>query len=196
MLAEDITLDPACVYLKQHTRHLHSALDQLPPLQQLAKGKFDSVKYLHCLKCFYSAYLNIEDALLAVEHLANLSHSLTYQARRFSLETELFTAGVTLPIKPAAPELKLNSLPAYLGCRYVLEGSSLGAQFLLPRIQACLGPDIKLVFFEHLSQQSKKWHDFIALLNDSLNEPHHKAAAIQAAEETFAIFHHYFSIKE
>lgn len=75
-----------------------------------------------------------------------------------------------------------TDLPAYVGMRYVLEGSVMGAAVLAPRIQAQLGQRAPLAFFGHNDPDT--WHQFCCLA-EATCPSHQQDLAITAARRLF-----------
>lgn len=75
-----------------------------------------------------------------------------------------------------------TDLPEYVGMRYVLEGSVMGAAVLAPRIQAQLGQRLPLAFFGCNSPDT--WHRFCCLA-EATCPSHQQDLAITAARRLF-----------
>jgi heme oxygenase (biliverdin-IX-beta and delta-forming) len=183
-------------YLKQHTRALHVQLDNLPLLVALASRQLDREQYHQCLSCFYQAYSVIETTLISSPQ--NKQPALAYQARLSNLRHELMQLGMPIPGSHDVPQLQISTAAHYWGARYVLEGSALGAKFLLPKIQLSLelsSPET-LIFFSQLSQLANSWPEVITHINQIIILDNQKKEALAAAKKTFEIFHSHFSIKE
>jgi heme oxygenase len=76
-----------------------------------------------------------------------------------------------------------------LGAMYVLEGSRLGAQFLLKAVKA--SPDPRVAgSVDYLGHGAGKamWKSFLALLERHAGRLDDEAAAVDAAQRTFAMF--------
>jgi heme oxygenase len=83
----------------------------------------------------------------------------------------------------------LTSCPKALGCLYVLEGSTLGAQIIRKRVMADLGPDVPTRFFTgYGSATGRMWKGFGAALNRYCDEQGGMEEIIQAAISTFRFY--------
>ena len=77
---------------------------------------------------------------------------------------------------------------ALLGALYVLEGSSLGATVLLPRLQQALGlKDEGLSYYRgHGAETRSRWNAFGERMDEALAAPAAQEVAIASARTTFA----------
>lgn len=85
---------------------------------------------------------------------------------------------------------EIRSVPAALGCLYVMEGSTLGGRVLLKRVNAKLGLDVgRGATFLHAYGEltGEMWRRFTACLR-SIDDASSRAVACAAARHTFAAF--------
>lgn len=93
---------------------------------------------------------------------------------------------------PAAPSL--DTVPAGLGCLYVVEGSAKGARAILPEIKQRLGLDAGngATFFYGFGRgiTGRLWRNCVAAINTIEPESIEGDEAVQAATDTFLMFRH------
>ncbi len=93
---------------------------------------------------------------------------------------DLAALDATVPVLEAEPDLPT---PAHvLGAVYVLEGSRLGGQMLARAVP----PEFPRAFLG--KADPARWRSLIALLDKSLISGEHRAAAVYAASQVFALF--------
>lgn len=103
-----------------------------------------------------------------------------------------FLAAVQLPVGQHAslPCLPVRSVAAAFGSLYVIEGSALGGQVIVPRLQRDLGltPDGGASYFYGFGERTGgMWREFRLLAEVEIGgDPVDRREACQAAEQTFA----------
>jgi heme oxygenase len=116
------------------------------------------------------------------------------QTRTDLLANDLAHFGVTrerLALLPQPVPPRLECRPAALGCRYVVEGSALGARAILPQVVSALGVGSErgATYFAGLGDLGKVlWRELLVSLNEI--SPHEQEAdqAVGAARQTFRLF--------
>jgi heme oxygenase len=108
------------------------------------------------------------------------------RSRSRALAADLISLGGQISPVPALPRLDFGGV---LGTMYVLEGSRLGARFLLARVEQSRDPVVAgtTAYLGHGSG-SQLWRSFLDLLEQhgaNLSDP---AKAIEAARRTFGLF--------
>jgi heme oxygenase len=94
---------------------------------------------------------------------------------------------VDLPPAPA-----LDTIPAALGCLYVVEGSAKGARAIVPEINAALGLNAERgasFFYGFGRETGHLWRASMAAINAIDPDSIEGDAAVRAAVETFVMFH-------
>jgi heme oxygenase len=124
--------------LKHETAALHRRLEaQLALLEPLSRHRYGRV-----LQTFYGYYAPLEAELVRLT-ASQGSLGFPLQARAALLEHDLVALGMTrgeLAELPRCTELpELSCLEHAAGCLYVLEGASLGAQGIAPKLNQRLG---------------------------------------------------------
>ena len=159
-------------YLKQATRPEHEGTEATVPLMDPALAR---AEYILTLQRMYGAVRVWDDwtAEYAPESLRPLLHG----RRRSSLiEADLTCLGAQIPFVPAAHtpwfSSDVHSLPesryaSFLGAMYVMEGSTLGGQYIARRAEQTLGlePGSGNAYFRGYGDQTgAMWKSFKAVL--------------------------------
>lgn len=169
--------------LRAATRDVHERLHGHRGLAAVQAGTIRGEDYVPLLRRLYGFHRPFE----AVAGIA---------ARRTGwLEADLAVFGddremcSTFPCCPFFPE---QISPGYLlGAQYVVEGSALGGQSLARQLDGLLGAGVtagRLFFMGHGAATGRVWRNYLADLSASPDEPSSRAAVIQGATETFAMF--------
>ena len=181
--------------LKAATRPLHQQLDAAPLLKALLKPTLDHATYVRVLKTLAIAHAQAESRLGALSVLRPTGLP-RYVPRLPLLQQELCALegrAVALDLETPHPA-PLSSVNHYIGLRYVLEGSSQGAPFILNRLAINpallpLGPN---GYWPRLAGQTAGWHALLELLADPACQLN-PAQVIQGARTGFHIFLTVFS---
>ena len=178
--------------LRDATAPLHKQLDQQPLLVALLSKELPLADYQQLLGIYYSLYHQLEAAIKA--YLSLQSIAFDYQPRYktplllndlkyWHIKPEPLRCQITLP--------DLNSLGALLGLLYVLEGSTLGGQFIAQHLQLTYGytRSTGSDFYSGYGEQTTThWQSFISYLNSFSDQPDLAAQAIDTAILSFACF--------
>ena len=174
--------------LKQETRPYHVALERQVDLTQLCSA-LDA--YQQLLQRFYGFYLPVEQKL---DQLPWHTLGFDYPARRKRalLEQDLATLSNAAPSwhhLPCCTALPLlDTLPAALGCLYVLEGATLGGQIITRQVERTLGisPAQGSRFFHSYGDQvGPMWKEFGHFVTSYATTPAIENAMIASAGQTF-----------
>jgi|GEM_PF-1145866 len=91
---------------------------------------------------------------------------------------------ILLPI----PKMANASRAFALGIHYVVEGSTLGAQFIAPRVEQSLGRnDITHFYRGYGSNVMSRWRDTLEILNHALLSDEEQQLAISGAQAAFGL---------
>jgi heme oxygenase (biliverdin-IX-beta and delta-forming) len=102
-------------------------------------------EYEKCLLQFHQLYLPLEMLLLGFSDWRQMGFESPVPCRSMWLTADLKALGVGPNYRTVATEACLPSLPVFanaVGALYVLEGSALGSQYILPPLQRLLGQQI------------------------------------------------------
>lgn len=141
--------------------------------------------YRRFLQANAAALLPLEDALVAAG-VAGIFPDWPERARSASIVADLQRLGLGLPSAIPVPPLSRNGV---LGTMYVLEGSRLGAKFLLKAIADA--PDSRIAqaaaYLGH-GIGKRLWQSFLARLADEHLSERDEAEAVGGAQAAFAAF--------
>lgn len=160
--------------LREQRFGLHREVEQKLGLPDSIRNLLD---YQTCLTKFYRLYRPIEASLGRFREWSTIGIDLPERAQSGKLAQDLGKLNISLKDLEDAPRdcmPEILSLPNALGILYVLEGSTLGAQFILPPIAKTLGSVIDgadLFFRGHGTQTRACWTEFQASL-DRYGETH------------------------
>ena len=178
--------------LRNATAPLHSQLDQQPLLVALLGHDFPLADYQRLLGTYYSLYHQLEAAIK--RYLTQQPIAFDYQQR---YKTPLLLNDLSYwHIKPehllcqiALPEI--TSLGQLLGLLYVLEGSTLGANFIAQHLKLSYGytRSTGSDFFSGYGEQTQShWQSFISYINGYSDQTDLATAAIDSACLSFTCF--------
>jgi len=120
--------------LKRCTAQIHERVEQR---LQIFSPEFDLPAYIHLLTRFYGFWAPVEKELTRVTELNDPSLALETRLKSHLLEADLRVFGIDpadVPVCSSLPDVR--TFHKSLGCLYVFEGSTLGAQFIARHISA------------------------------------------------------------
>ena len=167
--------------LRNATSADHARLDALfgrCDLQSLAG-------YRGFLEAHAMALLPLETAL-ARSGVERLFPDWSSRSRSRALSADMACLGIRIRVYPKLPQLDCEDI---LGAMYVLEGSRLGARFLLARVQKSPDPVVAgtTAYLSHGAGE-QPWRSFLGLLEQHATKLDDPAKAIAAARWTFGLF--------
>lgn len=166
--------------LKEATKNLHAELDSMPAIRQLMRRDLTLDQYREVL-LHLEGWLHEMSAHL---HLRSPPSFAATDRKLIALRTDLENLGQPRPaIKP-----RLASTDSYyaLGVHYVIEGSTMGARILAPRIEESLGrTDITHFYRLYGEDTLVNWAVTIDLLERELTTQQHLNRAIEGATSSF-----------
>lgn len=126
--------------LKEETRSSHEATEK--QLNLFSRMSTDQ-QYARLLGRFWGFYVPIESTIGQVAGVDKLPLNLSARQKKPLLQSDLTFLDWNEPTIQALPLCvdlpTLDSVPQALGCLYVLEGSTLGGQFISRDLQSRLG---------------------------------------------------------
>jgi len=180
------------IRLRDATAPLHKQLDQQPLLVALLGNDLPLADYQQLLGIYYSLYHQLEAALkhytdqqpIAFDYQPRYKTPLLFNDLKYwHIKPEPLLCQIVLP--------ELNSLGALLGLLYVLEGSTLGGQFIAQHLKLTYGytRSTGSNFFSGYGEQTTThWQSFITYLNSFSDQPDLAAQAIDTATISFGCF--------
>ncbi len=178
--------------LREATAPLHSQLNQQPLLAALLGKELPLADYQQLLGTYYSLYHQLEAAIKL--YITQQPIDFDYQPR---YKTPLLLNDLTyrhiqpepLSCQIALPDI--TSLGQLLGILYVLEGSTLGANFIAQHLKLNYGytRSTGSDFFSGYGEQTQShWQSFISYLNSFSEQTDLATTAIDAACLSFDCF--------
>lgn len=165
--------------LRQETEVDHQAVEGAVPLMQ--EG-LNTEQYVQCLRRIYGVVAAWEEraAKVAPEWL---KPALGARQRRPLLELDLAWFGVKEHDegRPALPEM--NDLPSLFGTMYVMEGSTLGGQFIARHVETALQLSEgrgNSYFRGHGNQTGLMWKEFCEMLQLRIPDEQTEAVVVSA----------------
>lgn len=179
--------------LKETTKTQHEQAEQAMNLPERLRSVQN---YTHLLSRFLAFYGPLEDRVSHIEHLDSLGIDFQQRRKSHRLRDDLRTCGWSeAEITATAPCGQLpaiTNLPAALGCLYVMEGATLGGQYIRREVESRLGftADRGCSFFAGYGAETRPmWQSFCTALTDySQQEPVYDPQIVAAAQDTFTCF--------
>ena len=165
--------------LRQETEVDHQAVEGAIPLMQ--EG-LNTAQYVQCLQRIYGVVAAWEDRAVEVAPRW-LGPAVTARQRKPLLELDLAWFGVTKrdETRPALPEM--NDLASLFGTMYVMEGSTLGGQFIARHVEAALHLSEgrgNSYFRGHGNQTGLMWKEFCEMLKLRIPDEQTEAVVVSA----------------
>lgn len=177
---QDIRL--ATDLLKERTRELHRQVDRHPLMQRVVAKDLTAAEYGQILASLYSWH----------EHVATVLNTLRLEPDFYSIDKLAALAEDLhwLPHTTIASEHSLLSEHAdeayALGVLYVVEGSTLGAQFIAPRVEASLESQRVTHYYRIYGDAvTSNWRTTQNILNNSLDDIASIERALEGARDAF-----------
>lgn len=183
------SMPPMMERLKAATGAEHARLEAQVDLARLVASP---ESYHALLQRFYGFYLPLEQRLAAFAW-QTVAFDLAPRRKTPLLVQDLLCLGetaATLTQLPRCAELpELGDQAAACGCLYVLEGATLGGQFITRHLRRTLGlqpTNGAAFFYSYGDQVGPMWKNFGAFVNAyALSHPGSAATIIRAACTTF-----------
>src|ERR1700733_4035147 len=149
--------------LKANTSQLHERVEQR---LQIFSPQFDLRAYTRLLTQFYGFWSPLEVELRKVSGLSSSSLALDRRLKAHLLEADLRVFGIDPAVVSMCDRLpNVQTFSRALGCLYVVEGSTLGAQFIARHLSERfqIGRDSGGAFFcAYEGEVIQRWSDFKA----------------------------------
>lgn len=172
---------------------MHQWLEKAPLATQLLSPHLTWAEYTQLLTCFYQVIAPFEKALQAVSddfYQAGLVDIEPRLEKTQWLQSDLASLApkAKATVGPPSGEVGLGlvgsaPLSAAAGALYVLEGATLGAQIILPKVKKTLGDAVPVRFYAGYGDHTQaRWQSLCVWLNQSSLDPHE---AVLAGAEVF-----------
>lgn len=172
--------------LKQETQALHTALEQTPLSAGLMRPDLTLATYSILLQKFYGYHAPLEAALGRFDW-NSLNFNFDERRKVSYLERDLALLGINPRYLPLCQQLPpLYTIPQALGCLYVMEGSTLGGQFINRHLTKQLTLGHYSYFSSYGDQVGPMWKSFGSLVNSYTHDPAIEDEIVESANQTFA----------
>lgn len=190
LLTEDVM---ACV--KRETHEHHQRLESILPL---GHDNFSLAEYRSVLENFLGIYKLLE---AGISEFPLLPSVLQWERRRktASLERDLQDLGLNqqaIAALPLAHAASIRDVPELLGTMYVMEGATLGGQFISRAVALRFGLSHEKgcrFFFSYGPEVGSMWRLFGETVRQQITSAHDRRCFIAAAVQTFSGFEQWFS---
>ena len=160
--------------LKHETKALHKQLDSLPLMHSLTQKDLDVSRYTETLKVMFQWLLVVAPKLSQLD-LPNYARP---ERKIEALSRDLHHLGQPASLHPVSSDV--HGLHFAMGIHYVLEGSSMGARLLAPRIEASLGRSDVTQFYRLYGEHTfDYWQRTLSLIDETLDD---EQAVVDACE--------------
>jgi heme oxygenase (biliverdin-IX-beta and delta-forming) len=188
-------------YLRSETQLYHDRIERAVDLPTRL-GSLPS--YRELLIRFYGFYAPLEPQLLSIPGSDASGLDLPLRCKSAMLRDDLKVLGLTavemeaIPLCDVLPAV--DDLPSLLGCLYVLEGATLGGQFIRKDVRRRFGLDSSngCCFFSSYGERvGEMWSKFCSAVTgyDEQNPGSHRPIGL-AAIETFVRLEHWVEGKK
>jgi heme oxygenase len=179
--------------LKQYTQKNHLQLEKVM-VKEIHKITSE-LGYVVFLKIFYGYFAGLE---VNIAQFVDKNELSDYPKRRKTslLSNDLISLGASLPSIATDEELPtINNLLQAFGALYVMEGSTLGGQYIANMIREQLQwKELKAVsFFEgYGSETVGMWESFKTVLDEHATTKEDLQTILKSSDETFVKFKSWF----
>lgn len=172
--------------LKEETSDLHALAERYVRILDVDASREDYVRYLRAMLGYHAP---IEEMFAVAPALVETGFATDIRRRAHLLEGDLAALDVTGPFQRCEALPDASSLPALLGCAYVLEGSTLGGRYILTKLPPALA-ELRGVATNFLTgygpDTGARWREFAAIVERELRSDSDIDAAVAGARATFA----------
>lgn len=166
--------------LRNETAELHRRLDQLEPMKRLMQPTLTEASYSATLLTLLQWTETVSLRCMGLDLPEYASPARKINALQQDLRT------LDLPL-PTTPRMSVVNDPSFaLGIHYVLEGASMGARILAPRIESSLmRQDVTAYYRLYGEDTLTYWQQTVAHLEKCLDQEESRATACQGARWAF-----------
>ena len=151
--------------LKNETHHVHMRLHRHPMLTPLQDGTLTKEKYINILNGFYVFHMGYKSVF------DKIKNKFSQQIDPVDLiEKDYETLCVQKPLDKGQSKDIETDFNAYIGYLYVLQGSTLGGQYLSKQIEKTIGltqGSEQFYFYGYGKDTGKVWKSFLEYLEQN-----------------------------
>jgi len=177
--------------LADATRSRHQQLDQHPALRVLLSVKPVRADYVRAMQLLHQCFYLLEPVVVNYESSGRITDLGPCVRNLQALAQDLHALNVFANdrlVDIIIPRIETSA--AYLGVRYVLEGSAQGGAYIAAHLQEKL-PDLRLSAFSYWDlqrQTAQDWPAFLSVIAQLDGDSQQQQSAVQSAQQTFDIF--------
>ncbi len=179
--------------LREHTRAQHARLEQRLAIERRVR---DRDAYVELLRRFLGFYVPVEARVVAfAQAFRDNGIDLAERLKVAKLQRDLIVLGENA--SNHADSIFIPAIPTFpraVGCFYVMEGSTLGAQVIMRCVRESLGFEAEhgaAFFAGYGARTGAMWQTFLRFLGALPFDEQAAAEAIAAAGETFESLEHW-----
>jgi heme oxygenase (biliverdin-IX-beta and delta-forming) len=174
--------------LRAATRDVHERLHEHPRLKPLADGRIGLDAYREMLARLYGFHASVEAAFARAAHLAPIDMAARCKTPLLVSDLDALGCGNVERLPLCADLPAIDSAAAFLGCAYVVEGSTLGGRALARAVAPLLGDGVagRRFLLGYGERHGAMWRAFTDALETA--PPAQHVAMTDAAAATFAAF--------
>lgn len=194
MLEANVIQPSVLTRLRAETLAEHDAIEAV---LNLTNESISVEIYRQILERFYGYYRPAEASVRLNETLLEGRVDLEHRWKMSSLEYDLRALGITVPeLLPVCQQLpRIDSAASAFGVLYVMEGATMGGQFISQHIRRVLGvtPDSGGRFFSCYGENTgKMWQSFRKSLDAFAKTQETQDQVVTAALDTFRTLRAWF----
>ncbi len=180
--------EPITAQLRERTRPQHDALDSHPSLGMLGES-ITPDSYAWILKKFLGFHRPMEASLARAADWDAMGLHLGERRKAPMAAADLRDLGHEPDAAPDCADLPPHdTIPAAIGCIYVLEGSTLGGQYIAKGLRKNLPPELQEAtryFSSYGDKTGSMWKQFKAFADETITEERDREECLEAAAESF-----------
>ena len=182
--------------LRQETHHYHSQLNHHPLLIGLTTENYSLTNYHKVLNAYFAIYQGLETRIELFTSKQDCSSSYVERIKLPWLAQDLAFFNASARIQESQFDIEelmpsIDNLGQLIGLLYVIEGSTLGGQHISKALLKYHGLtfDQGARFFHGYGERTLTfWNDFVAYLENVLEDDQQFLLAKQASCKTFELF--------
>jgi heme oxygenase len=178
--------------LKSRTIHQHQSMESVVPI---FRKDFSREAYVELLEAFLGFFEPVERNLATIQGWQNIGLDLDKRMRASLLRKDLAALrhddSETRVLAECTNLPRLSSMEEAMGCMYVLEGSTLGGQFIYRELQSRFGISVGTgasFFYGYGAQSGAMWAQFSGCLREFSRRIENQDRIVDSAVSTFDAF--------
>ncbi|UQD56715.1 biliverdin-producing heme oxygenase [Flavobacterium sp. K5-23] len=170
--------------LKKETTLLHRNVERNSMLKRVMDPNLTVDYYSIIIEKFYHFHQEIETQLVKFNNQHKLITDLDNRLKCDFLEADIVELNI---VKTNLPKryIEINTAEDFFGVLYVIEGSTLGGQYIIPKLNVSL-PELKHSYYNGFGDETRNlWLTFINQLTSTQDALNHEEV-VKSANLTFS----------